>query len=508
LYVQPRPLPTQRFKQVTPEGTTLYFDAFGVHAELVIGSSSTRWNEYLSVGNQPVGVRFVDTGTSAVTTRYFHTDHLGSISVITNEAAVVVQRLSYDAWGKRRFTNGADDPTGSVTTSDQTTAGFTGEEELSIGGLVHLNGRIYDPMLGRMLSADPAVPDTLNAQAWNRYSYVGNSPLTFTDPSGHSWLSSFFGNIGGFFKSILSNPIVRAVLQIGLTWALPFIAPVAAAIAAAAVTGLAGGKLSDILRAGFIAGGTALAFFAVGSATVAVANTSGADAARIFNVASHAGVGCLSSVASGGECGAGALSGGISAAADPLLPQDFMGGTIGHGIVGGLASLAGGGKFENGAVTGAFGYLFNSMLHPCGRDPLGCNLPEGGGGNAGGRGTLEVGAAVENWFSGVLRSTGEAFHYTFGRFVSSIENRGLLAGSYVTPSGTLSPMQAQIDLALSPNRGLTDTVLRIDINGLRAAGYEIPPIFSVMRYNGMPGGGYEMKFPYDIPPKYITVVPK
>jgi hypothetical protein len=34
---------------------------------------------------------------------------------------------------------------------------------------VHLNGRVYDPMLGRMMSADPVVPDALNPQAWNRY---------------------------------------------------------------------------------------------------------------------------------------------------------------------------------------------------------------------------------------------------------------------------------------------------------------------------------------------------
>ena len=144
---------------MTAQGTTLYFDGFGAHAEWI--PSSGKWNEYLTVGNVMVGVRFVVNGTA--TTRYFHTDHLGSISVITDQSGNVLERLSYDAWGKRRFANGADDPSGSITS--QTTRGFTNQEELGVGGLVHLNGRIYDPLFGRMMSADPTVPDPLNAQA-------------------------------------------------------------------------------------------------------------------------------------------------------------------------------------------------------------------------------------------------------------------------------------------------------------------------------------------------------
>jgi hypothetical protein len=69
----------RRFMQMTPQGTTLYFDGFGAHAELVM--SSWKWNDYLTVGNVMVGVRFFNGSTA--TTRYFYTDHLGSISVIT-----------------------------------------------------------------------------------------------------------------------------------------------------------------------------------------------------------------------------------------------------------------------------------------------------------------------------------------------------------------------------------------------------------------------------------------
>jgi RHS repeat-associated protein len=90
--------------------------------------------------------------------------------LVTAETGAVVWRDSYDAWGKRRFAAGADDPTGSITS--QTIRGFTGQEELTHVGLVHLNGRMYDPLVGRMMSADPFMPDPLNGQAWNRYAYV------------------------------------------------------------------------------------------------------------------------------------------------------------------------------------------------------------------------------------------------------------------------------------------------------------------------------------------------
>jgi RHS repeat-associated protein len=397
----------QRFKQVTQQGTTLYYRAFGVLAELVTGATSARWNEYLSVGNQMAGVRFVDgvgTATPTVTTRYFHTDHLGSIALLTNEAGALAQRLSYDPWGKRRFNNGADDFPGSLSSTTLTTRGFTGEEELSIGGLVHLNGRVYDPMLARMVSADPLVPDALNAQAWNRYSYVGNSPLTFTDPSGHSWLSSFFGSVGSFVQSILQNPIVRAVVQIAIAGLFPggslLWAIVGGAVSGAVVTGLAGGDLGDMLRAGAIAGATAAAFWGSGELgkTLPGANPGSlgqhgipdfGSQAHAFSIASHAGIGCLSSVAAGGNCGSGALSGGVSAAASPVMPSNVFA----HAAVGGLASVAGGGKFANGAVTGAFGYLYNAMGR-CERDQMGCSQPEYGGAGGGGRGSIDFGAGI------------------------------------------------------------------------------------------------------------------
>jgi hypothetical protein len=225
-----------------------------------------------------------------------------------------------------------------------------------------------------------AKPDPLNAQAWNRYSYVGNDPLTFTDPNGFSWLSNIFHDISVFFRAIFANPLVRAVVQIAIA---AILAPttfgigtiLAAAASAAIVTGLSGGKLIDIVKAAAIAGATALAFYEVGSVTgfhlPTLATLNSQNVANFAaNIAGHAAIGCLSAVASGGRCEAGAISAAAGAAAAPLVGEIFehpdtdigdrLGGSAVSGVVGGLAAIAGGGKFEDGAITAAFGYLFNA----------------------------------------------------------------------------------------------------------------------------------------------------
>jgi RHS repeat-associated protein len=145
--------------------------ASGVLAEKVTGLD-VQWNNYLIVDRQLIGM-VVERSDETTYTRYFHKDHLGSIAVITDEAGAVVERLSYDAWGRRRFPDGTDDPSGSITS--QTTRGFTGHEELGDVSLVHMNGRVYDPLLGRFGSPDPTTENPFSTQGWNRYSYVGNA---------------------------------------------------------------------------------------------------------------------------------------------------------------------------------------------------------------------------------------------------------------------------------------------------------------------------------------------
>jgi RHS repeat-associated protein len=123
----------------------------------------------------------------AATTRYMHYDPLGSIEMITGPRGEVVDRLSYDPFGARRPGDWKAD--GIVTLEAFSNRGFTGHEHIDEIGLIHMNGRVYDAELGRFLSADRYIQAPYNTQSFNRYSYVWNNPLKYTDPSG--WLAAF-----------------------------------------------------------------------------------------------------------------------------------------------------------------------------------------------------------------------------------------------------------------------------------------------------------------------------
>jgi RHS repeat-associated protein len=122
---------------------------------------------------------------NVVAWNYFNLDHLGSVAVITDQGGNVLQRLSYDAWGKARNANGSSANCGTITST--TTKGFTNQEMMPTQCLVNLNARLYDASIGKFMAADTMVPDPYNGQAYNRYAYVTNNPLSFTDPSGHAF---------------------------------------------------------------------------------------------------------------------------------------------------------------------------------------------------------------------------------------------------------------------------------------------------------------------------------
>ncbi|MDR0604702.1 MAG: hypothetical protein LBG80_10405 [Bacteroidales bacterium] len=84
-------------------------------------------------------------------------------------------KVSYDVWGKQTVTNN----------TFKFHRGFTGHEHLPEFALINMNGRMYDPILGRFLSPDPSYVQAPEfSQNFNRYSYCVNNPLLYTDPSG------------------------------------------------------------------------------------------------------------------------------------------------------------------------------------------------------------------------------------------------------------------------------------------------------------------------------------
>src|SRR5207248_1500619 len=89
-----------------------------------------------------------------------------------------------DPWGARRNPDGQ--PAAAASFNLQVGhREFTGQETIPNVGLVNMNGRVYDPAIGRFLSPDPNVQFPTNLQSYNRYSYVLNNPLSFDDPTGY-----------------------------------------------------------------------------------------------------------------------------------------------------------------------------------------------------------------------------------------------------------------------------------------------------------------------------------
>jgi len=111
----------------------------------------------------------------------------------------------------------------------------------------------------------------------------------------------------------------------------------------------------------------------------------------------------------------------------------------------------------------------------------------------------------------VANSSGKLYHYTSSNYADSIVENGLKPGIssnkvFTTPDGTMSGLQAQIDLALPPNRGVPDALLKIDTRTLNRMGVDIPSATQVGRDFNMPGGGQEVIFDSLIPPEAIRRV--
>jgi RHS repeat-associated protein len=218
---------------------------------------------------------------------YWHKDHLGSLVATTDQAGAVTARYSYDPFGKRRTASGNYDANGALVIdwnsgSNGTDRGYTGHEHLDDVGIIHMNGRLYDTLLGRFLQVDPLIQDPLNLQNFNRYGYCYNNPMTCSDPSGQfslrdwvgsNWRFSMAPTPKGFFDANRSQPgqqqIDRFIMThswanaIGQTAATYFTAVCGGcggAIWASYYTYVATGSMNDAARAGAISYATTYAF--------------------------------------------------------------------------------------------------------------------------------------------------------------------------------------------------------------------------------------------------------
>ena len=188
------------------------------------GANTKTHVHYIYAGNVHNGnafaLRVLDDSGAPLDSKYYSFDHLGSITAMSDQngrvatvqtAGTAATVFSYDPWGARRNPDGttADPASFPLPTGNRE---FTGQEQIPDVGLVNMNGRVYDPSLGRFLSPDPNVQFVADLQSYNRYSYAGNNPLRYTDPTGYFW-----SGLGGFFEKYFSNPMTDAELALSLT---------------------------------------------------------------------------------------------------------------------------------------------------------------------------------------------------------------------------------------------------------------------------------------------------
>src|SRR5665648_235979 len=152
-----------------------------------LGIAGTKEKLYLGGGAYSAPAVYVKEGSGSWQLYYICRDYLGSITHLTNSSGSLTQELSYDAWGRLR--NPATQTVYAPGSEPELFLGrgYTGHEHLPWFGLINMNGRLYDPQVGRFLSADPYVQDAGLTQSYNRYSYCLNNPLKYTDPSGYKW---------------------------------------------------------------------------------------------------------------------------------------------------------------------------------------------------------------------------------------------------------------------------------------------------------------------------------
>ena len=182
-----------RYEDNVLENTRYYINKY---YEKEIDSTGTARHYHYIYGDNGVVALYISAPKTAAM-YYIHTDHLGSYCAITNATKEVRQRNWFDPWGNTIDTTWQ-------TNFALTYRGFTGHEHYPYFNIINMNGRLYDPVIGRFFSPDNFVQTPEFTQGFNRYSYCLNNPMSYIDPSGNSFVESFL-NFLTFPARVLSE---------------------------------------------------------------------------------------------------------------------------------------------------------------------------------------------------------------------------------------------------------------------------------------------------------------
>jgi len=189
----------------------------GNYYEKLNQQSSNTFNEYIYADGVRIAMR-----KNNHTSYWFHLDHLGGTHLITMANGEFNSRDLYKAWGEQRLSQGNTD----------TRYFYTGQMREDTN-LYYYGARWYDPSLGRFLQADNYINDFQGTQGWDRYAYVNNNPLIFTDINGQ-WVNVLVGGLIGAAVNFVGYAINNAAAGTEFDWGHA---------AVAAGVGFAGGAL-------------------------------------------------------------------------------------------------------------------------------------------------------------------------------------------------------------------------------------------------------------------------
>ncbi len=259
---------------------------------------------------------------------YVFRDYLGSVRQICRSDGTLVQELDYDPWGGVSLSERTPDSSGSMAVP-LFGRGFTGHEHLPWHGLINMNARFYDPVLGRFLSPDPLVQAPWDSQNFNRFTYALNNPLCYVDEDGEFIMTALLigAAIGGIINVATHWSQIKAA---GGGWssfwkgasyfAIGGVAGAAGAAAGIAVATIGAGGIAAATSAtcaaasmGVVPG--ALSGMAGGAANGLVLGYGNAilEGSSIGSAFAAGGMDALTGALTGGV--AGGISGGIQAAA-------------------------------------------------------------------------------------------------------------------------------------------------------------------------------------------------
>ena len=238
----------------------------------------------------------------------YHTDHLGSSNVITDQDGNLQSRFEYLPYGKTSVDERPSNP--ESRTNDYR---FTGKE-LDSTGLYYYGARYYDPELGRFITPDSFVQSPFDPQTLNRYTYCRNNPLIYIDPTGHIFgfiaaiiigailggamaaisggdigKGILFGAIGGALTAGISSAIFSQFSTLGGTLlGKASVYAVSAFATSATVGALQGVNGSDLWRSAAISAGVAFAATMVLGSITEAAKSQNAATSKIEAVESIA----------------------------------------------------------------------------------------------------------------------------------------------------------------------------------------------------------------------------